>query len=353
MHENKDIIIESKDLPDILKQLETGIYAIPVFQRDFVWEPDNIKALWDSIYRHYPIGSFLIWETEEKLPRHRELFGISLKQSEKGNYNYILDGQQRITSLLGSIKGAKRNKSKTFLLYFDLKKALEKEKNGDNPNMEEEPIFLDEDEFEALPVEYKKFAIPVNDIVQFNTHYYKTLFKEGHEKEADFYHDLCDRLKTKYKVSIIRLNKMSIEEVCEIFTRVNQRGKKLTLVELMTAKTFKSDDNNGQEGFFLRDVLDQLNSEIDKYLNNYIEVIDETLFLRLISMNHLGMCREKDLLSLEAENIISLWEYSSEAYKQAISYLKQDLKVDSPSILPYPSMLVPLAYFFGKLEKSH
>ena len=48
MHEEKDITIESKDLPDILKQLESGFYAIPIFQRKFVWDTNNIKALWDN-----------------------------------------------------------------------------------------------------------------------------------------------------------------------------------------------------------------------------------------------------------------------------------------------------------------
>ena len=128
MHEHKDITIEAKDFPKMLEQLEEGFYAIPVFQREFVWDIGNIKSLWDSIYRHYPIGSFLIWETEEKIPKHRKLFEIELKSNEKGNFNYILDGQQRITSLLGSIKGAKRTTKKTFTIYFDLKKALD-EKN--------------------------------------------------------------------------------------------------------------------------------------------------------------------------------------------------------------------------------
>ena len=69
MHESKDIIIEAKDIPTMLQELERGFYAIPVFQREFVWDLSNIKSLWDSIYRHYPIGSFLIWETEEKYLR--------------------------------------------------------------------------------------------------------------------------------------------------------------------------------------------------------------------------------------------------------------------------------------------
>src|SRR3990167_8515365 len=291
MHEHKDIIIEAKDFPTMLQELERGFYAIPVFQREFVWDLSNIKSLWDSIYRHYPIGSFLIWETEEKIPTHRKLFDIELKSNEKGNFNYVLDGQQRITSLLGSIKGARRTNKKTFSIFFNLKKAFEEK---DKPNELQSNLFLDEDEFNEFPED---------------------------EKLADFYASVCDRLKNKYKLSVIRLNKMPIEEVCEIFTRVNQRGKKLTLVELMTAKTYKAKTDE-QEEFYLIDLLKELSKGLDKEIDNYSDAIDETIFIRIISVINKKICRERDLLALSADTIKSLWKESSEAYMKAIRYLK-------------------------------
>ena len=349
MHHEKDIVPESKELPEMLKHLENGFYAIPVFQREFVWDLNNIKSLWDSIYRHYPIGSFLIWETDEKLPRHKKLFDIELKSNEKGKYTYILDGQQRITSLLGSVRGAKRKTNKTFTLYFDVKKAFEFQ-GKDSPDLGEIQFFLDEDEFNDLIDEEKQYAVPVSSLIEFNTDFWRKLDRAGHENIADFYKNVCDRLRSKYKISIIRLNKMPIDEVCEIFTRVNQRGKKLTLVELMTAKTFKGREGE-DDGFFLRDILDELNDDIEKYMRGYKDTIDETIFLRIISINHKGTCREKDLLMLNAETINKLWAVSVEGYKKAIIYMKDEINIDSPVILPYPPMLIPLAYFFTKLNK--
>lgn len=343
MHESKDIIIEAKDFPTMLQELERGFYAIPVFQREFVWDLSNIKSLWDSIYRHYPIGSFLIWETEEKIPTHRKIFDIELKTNEKGNFNYVLDGQQRITSLLGSIKGAKRTAKKTFSIFFNLKKAFEEK---DKPNELQSNLFLDEDEFNDFSEEDKIFIIPVNYLLAYNRQFDKELQKRD-EKLADFYASVCDRLKSKYKLSVIRLNKMPIEEVCEIFTRVNQRGKKLTLVELMTAKTYKQ-EINGEEGFYLRDYLDKLNNEIDEYIKNYSDAIDETISLRIISVINSKTCREKELLSLPTATIMSLWKNAQESYKKAIKYLKEELRIDSPYLIPYPPMLVSLAYFFSK-----
>lgn len=88
-----------------LKQKE---YQIPTFQREVVWERDNIKKLWDSIYRFYPIGSILIWNSDTELEKHREIGGHEINDPDKNsNFNYILDGQQRTTSLLTSLYGVK------------------------------------------------------------------------------------------------------------------------------------------------------------------------------------------------------------------------------------------------------
>ena len=81
---------------------------IPTFQREFVWQPDNILKLWDSMFRFYPIGSILYWVTETYLHTHRKLGGFEFPHDEDSvkkfkEWSYILDGQQRATSLLVSI----------------------------------------------------------------------------------------------------------------------------------------------------------------------------------------------------------------------------------------------------------
>ncbi len=338
MHENKNIITEPITLPKIIEHLESGQYAIPIFQREFVWDINSIKDLWDSIYRHYPIGSFLIWETNEKLPSHRNLLSIELKPSEKGTFNYILDGQQRITSLLGSIRGAKRKSNASFQIYFNLVKASEEESSEDR-----QTLFLDEKEYKKSPIVDREFIIPVSKLIFFDAHFYKYLIKLDKEKLAEFYLQLSERLRTKYQLSVIRLNKIPIEEVPEIFTRVNQKGKKLSLVELMIAKTYK------QEEFYLKDYLDELDEDLarDKYSG-----IDNVIFLRVISVNNIKSCKEKELLALNYERIKELWGKSEESFKLAIKFLKEDLNIETPELIPYPPMLISLSYFFYKLGNS-
>ena len=70
---------------------------IPTFQRDFKWEPENIRKLWDSIYKFYPIGSILYWVTDTYLHTHRKIGGFQFPHDEDAarkfkDWEYILDG---------------------------------------------------------------------------------------------------------------------------------------------------------------------------------------------------------------------------------------------------------------------
>jgi len=113
---------------EIVKLLREDKFLIPTFQRQFVWEPTNIIKLWDSIYKFYPIGSFLYWETDSYLHTHRQLGGFIFPHDEDTvrkfkEWKYILDGQQRATSLLLSLMGGKGRVADKeefdYTLYFD------------------------------------------------------------------------------------------------------------------------------------------------------------------------------------------------------------------------------------------
>jgi len=114
---------DAQSIPLYLENLLSHKYQIPTFQRDVVWEKENVKKLWDSIYKFYPLGSILIWKTNTKLESHREIGGIKFADNFYSNeYQYILDGQQRTTSLLASIHGGKIANNENFnpTLYIDL-----------------------------------------------------------------------------------------------------------------------------------------------------------------------------------------------------------------------------------------
>lgn len=84
----------------ILDHIDSGHMALPEFQRGYVWNRDQVRGLFDSLYRRHPVGGLLVWATESKTAVHR---GDGLLAA--GIVKLLLDGQQRITSLYGVVRG--------------------------------------------------------------------------------------------------------------------------------------------------------------------------------------------------------------------------------------------------------
>ena len=88
------------DVQTILSQIDLGAIALPEFQRGYVWNREQVRGLMTSLYRRYPVGSLMVWVTpvEDAQTRH----GTPLNA---GTVELLLDGQQRVTTLYGIIRG--------------------------------------------------------------------------------------------------------------------------------------------------------------------------------------------------------------------------------------------------------
>lgn len=84
----------------ILDHIDSGHMALPEFQRGYVWNRDQVRGLFDSLYRRHPVGGLLVWATESNTAAHR---GDGVLAS--GVVKLLLDGQQRMTSLYGVVRG--------------------------------------------------------------------------------------------------------------------------------------------------------------------------------------------------------------------------------------------------------
>jgi hypothetical protein len=86
----------------IIEELLSGRVRVPDFQRGFVWDPERVAYLMDSIYKGYPFGSILFWRTRQSLSHERDLGPFPLPSNDPSfPTDYILDGQQRVTSIFG------------------------------------------------------------------------------------------------------------------------------------------------------------------------------------------------------------------------------------------------------------
>ena len=84
----------------ILDQIDLGAMALPEFQRGYVWNREQVRGLMYSLYRKHPVGSLLVWVTKTENADAR-----GDQSLQPGSVKLLLDGQQRITSLYGLIRG--------------------------------------------------------------------------------------------------------------------------------------------------------------------------------------------------------------------------------------------------------
>ena len=97
-----EITPTAQKIDKIIRRIDEGDIKIPAFQRGYVWKQEQILDLLDSIVSEFPIGSVLLWKTEDKLNSTRNLAGYKIpERDESYPVNYALDGQQRMASIYG------------------------------------------------------------------------------------------------------------------------------------------------------------------------------------------------------------------------------------------------------------
>ncbi|MBT3193739.1 MAG: DUF262 domain-containing protein, partial [Verrucomicrobia bacterium] len=104
MEEAVKVKPDDMQFDELMLKIRNGQIRIPDFQREFVWERSQIISLLDSVYQHFPIGSFLFWQTEDEIQAYRRIGEVDLRHDRGRSVQYVLDGQQRLTSLFASLE---------------------------------------------------------------------------------------------------------------------------------------------------------------------------------------------------------------------------------------------------------
>lgn len=208
---------------DVLSQIDLGNYALPEFQRGYVWTRSDVRKLMYSLYRDYPVGSLLIWDTATDPDMIR---GDGTPSS--GTVSLILDGQQRMTSLFGVIRG----KAPQFFdgdasafanLYFNIdEEAFEfysqQKMKGDRAWVSVSEVIPDSGAF------FTKVIAQRPDDMQYYAEAMTKLNKLSSIKDRDM------------PVQVVAGEDKTIDVVVEIFNNVNSGGTKLSKGDLALAK---------------------------------------------------------------------------------------------------------------------
>jgi hypothetical protein len=232
-YRNHQIITKQINLLKLLQQLAAGEFLIPTFQRLFVWKPEDIICLWDSLFQGYPIGSILCWDTMIRLNVHRKLGGFLVPENGSPSpslQTYILDGQQRATALLASFYGGagiiRDHQTFDYTLYFDLTRAI---------------FFFEKDYYRHRWEADSSLLIPVREAPCLPGDYGQQVKdKKGFTSAVENNHEQLKYLFSHYDIPIIQLKGFALEEVCSIYERMNQAGKRLQNMDILIARSFKN-----------------------------------------------------------------------------------------------------------------
>lgn len=318
----------------LIDDIKTGKIQIPYFQRDFVWKPDDTAKLLDSIFKGYPIGTIVFWDTKEPLATDKGI-GEYLKSKTKDDEShlYVIDGQQRLSSIFFACEGIYKTKKYDYSKIFVVIKEDKKDYD------EEERIVVYEE-----PDDGKFKTISIKDLLNATS----DDLKEYTGSEVDIINAHKTRIKSAL-FPIITISHTEMDVACDIFSRINTSGRTLTLFEIMVARTYDGDSFN---------LLDKYKELEDSFPTNFNSPDKKVLLhsvvpvaYRLENNKKWEYVSDKSVLSIPRELFQRSWKLMIASLKDTIDFLRDGLRIKTSEILPYPSMIVPLVYYFDKYGK--
>lgn len=348
MIEQIEIKADKDKISGYINKFEKGLLQVPAFQRDFVWTNEKKLDLFDSIKKGYPIGSVLLWQPFfEKEEFYDDFSGDKLGSypipERSSNSFFILDGFQRLSTLLGCLlhpnkakqKGIVRDE-KEWLKEFNIIYNLKEEQFEINRNFKE---------FFQIPI-YK--LVDGKEFFQFQ----KNLFddEEINSKYIERYEEIS-LIFQNYELPNINVYGGSITEAIDIFQRLNSTGAPITTDWVINARAMGKDIN-----FRLGDKIDNL---LENELTNYnFQNIKRLVILQCITNSFGGVYfdqisknnNKKLEVLVDKPEFIPVTEKTFLAIEKAVKFLFEELIVLDAKYIPYNNQVIFITDFFNKID---
>lgn len=352
---------------ELVGMIERGELRLPEMQRRYVWRSTRVRDLLDSLYRGYPSGAILLWDTDENVPQQD--FAVSQQGNPYLSTRLLLDGQQRLTSLSAVIRGEPvkvRGRKRPIEILFNLEHPdqlavvtevnEDADGNGEEDDVDNEEVDASEDELQkrfdkmtflvaTSKLERLPYWVKVTDV-------FKTdedapfLSRAGVEKISDpLYKKYSQRLarlrgvrKYVYRMDVLERS-LSYDEVTEIFVRVNSLGAKLRGSDLALAQITAK----------WRSSLSTFQVFQTKCAKSGFD-LDLGIHLRNMIVFATGQSRFLTVGNLSVEQLKSAWKSCCEGMEFAINFLKNNAGIFDPALLSSPFLIIALAYFGYKRD---
>lgn len=363
-------------IKNLIQKIDNNEYVLPALQREFVWKPEQIERLFDSIMKGYPIGSFLFWNVQNENIKKYEFYNIlkeyhqrdarhnvKINISHKDNVTAILDGQQRITSIYIALKGT---------YSYKIKGAW---KNNDNaypsrklylnivsPNLDTNRDVYFDFRFltneEAEDFTENTLWYPISNIAQFDVgemfsviakyqeRYRKSFPNESIERTSYIMNTLGTLHQTMEKdiLAYYEENSQEIDKVLDIFIRMNSGGTTLTYSDLLLSlATAKWSNLNAREEIY--SLVDELNMVGDGFNLNKDNILKAALVLT-----------DKNNIKFRASNfdkhttnlIEDNWDKTKKAISLSVNLLSSfGFNGDT---LTANSVIIPIVYYLFNID---
>ncbi len=322
---SSEITPVSQKIDRLIKRVEDGDIKIPAFQRGYVWSQEQVIDLLDSLRLGYPIGSILLWNSNEHLQSTRNIAGFPLPD-RADNYpvNYVIDGQQRLSSIYAVFSFHDSQDSSTqeynpdtkiFDIYYDFK----------------QDSLLTFNEYESLSD--KLGTVCLRDFL--NTSAFldqlQNLDRIYHQKAKDLYSKFSN-----YEVPVVTIRRER-EEVGIIFERINNTGTRMNMVDIMVAWTWSDD-------FQLKEAISTLMETLeDKGFGS----IPTKIILQSISGMVQDTTKSKQILNLKPDIIRKNFEPLTQSLLKSVDFLYSEFNCINSDFLPHVQQIVGLSKFFG------
>lgn len=317
---------EVRSIAELLTQIRRGEILLPEFQRGYVWNSDQVRGLFQSLYHKHPTGHLLVWKTYKPSPVR------GAATTTDGHSLLLLDGQQRLTSLYVLFEGKAppfyEGESLFANLHFNLQ--TEEFRFWQKTVMEKNPAWIGVHDFlrQGLDSLLEKLdSLPDEE-------------REMFQKNLSRLSRLNRIREYTYTVDQLSGDEYTVDQVVDIFNRVNKAGTPLTKADLALAH--------------ICSIWPEAREELRRFsrtVGQHGFGVDMNFLVRCIAGVAAGsVLLEGAFFRVEAEKLQSAWKAVRGAFEHLVNVLRHEAFTDSLNDVPTLYVLVPMTVYLARCD---
>ena len=348
-----------KAIRELIDQYASETIMLPEMQRGYVWRKTQARDLLDSIYKGYPSGSILLWEIDENYETRDSSIKIEEKSKQAVRY-LLLDGQQRLTSLVSMIEGnpvkvkvGNQIRDEPIDVFFNMNHPEVYE--NDDVDEDDDDDLIDYEEKDATDPDKLVFHLKSKRIMNnpnwksvteiFQSDLVNIVPDQSDENYGKFLKRISNLHKItsayRYPVQIISKSK-NYAEVTDIFVRVNSSGARLKASDLAIAQITSR----------WRGSLNNEFSPFSKKCGDDNFPINEGDIIKFLIAVSIGKNKFELINRIPTAKLKENWPKTQKAIEYSLNFLKQNAYIETKEFLAAKFLLIPIGCFAKKVDYS-